>query len=145
MTYCGVPRHMPDGSPLRRDPKSIHKWAEHAAKGVYQLCPSYSRNIVGHRQFLLETRDAIAAQFNSGTAEQSPSTAPSMRTSLLHRRVRYRCRPRPQIAGRGARDLRHALLIGLNRLGGFLEPVYPWAGWLAWKLEMSASSALLVL
>jgi hypothetical protein len=43
MTYCGVPRHMPDGSPLRRDPKSIHKLAEHAVKDVYQFCPSYSR------------------------------------------------------------------------------------------------------
>ena len=45
VTYCGVPRHMPDGSPLRRDPKSIHKLAEHAVKDVYQFCPSYSRKI----------------------------------------------------------------------------------------------------
>ncbi|MBR0838865.1 DUF2235 domain-containing protein [Bradyrhizobium liaoningense] len=63
MTNCGEPRHMPNGSPLRRDPKGIHKWAEHAAKDVYNFCPSSSRNIVGHRQFLLATRDAIAAQF----------------------------------------------------------------------------------
>ncbi|MCK1715750.1 DUF2235 domain-containing protein [Bradyrhizobium sp. 143] len=63
MTHCGVPRHMPDGSPLRRDPKSIHKLAEHAVKDVYQFCPSYSRKSLGYRRFLLETRDAIAAQF----------------------------------------------------------------------------------
>ena len=63
MTHCGVPRHMPDGSPLRRDPKSIHKLAEHAVKDVYQFCPSYSRKILGYRQFLLKTRDAIATQF----------------------------------------------------------------------------------
>ena len=42
MTYCGVPRHVHDGSPFRRDRKSIHKVAEHAVKDVYQFCPSYS-------------------------------------------------------------------------------------------------------
>jgi uncharacterized protein (DUF2235 family) len=25
MSYCGIPRHLPDGSALRRDPKSVHK------------------------------------------------------------------------------------------------------------------------
>jgi hypothetical protein len=64
MTYCGIPRQLPDGAPLRRDPKSIHKLAEHAVKNVYQFCPSYGRkNTKGYTQFLLETRDAIAAEF----------------------------------------------------------------------------------
>lgn len=64
MTYCGIPRHLPDGSPLKRDPKSIKKLAEHAVKDVYQFCPSYNRKDTrGYRQFLLETRDAIAAKF----------------------------------------------------------------------------------
>jgi hypothetical protein len=64
MTYCGVPRHMPDGSPLRLDPKNLAKLAEHAVKDVYQFCPSYKRKEVhGYQQFLIETLDAIAAQF----------------------------------------------------------------------------------
>ena len=63
-SYCGIPRRLPDGAQLRRDPKSIHKLAEHGVKDVYQFCPSYSRkDIRGHRQFLMEIRDAIAAQF----------------------------------------------------------------------------------
>ena len=78
MTHCGVPRHMPDGSPLRRDPKSIHKLAEHAVKDVYQFCPSYSRKILGIRRFLL-SRDAIAAQFRQ---QYGSTTAPSTRTSF---------------------------------------------------------------
>jgi hypothetical protein len=35
-----------NGSPLRRDPKSIHKLAAHAVKDLYQFCPSYSRKIL---------------------------------------------------------------------------------------------------
>ena len=63
-SYCGIPRRLPDGAQLRRDPKSIHKLAEHGVKDVYQFRPSYSRkDIRGHRQFLMEIRDAIAAQF----------------------------------------------------------------------------------
>jgi hypothetical protein len=55
---------MHDGSPLRRDPKSIRTLAKHAVKDVYQFSPSYKRKEVhGYRQFLMETRDAIAAQF----------------------------------------------------------------------------------
>src|SRR5262249_42467374 len=33
---CGIPTHMEDGSPLRRDPKSIRATAEEAVKRVYQ-------------------------------------------------------------------------------------------------------------
>ena len=64
MSYCGIPRHLHDGAQLRRDPKSVHKHAEHGVKDVYQFCPSHNRkDIRGHGQFLMETRDAIAAQF----------------------------------------------------------------------------------
>jgi hypothetical protein len=64
MSYCGIPRHLPNGSPLHRDPKSIHKLGEHAVKDVYQCCPSYNRRETrGYWQFLMETRDATAAQF----------------------------------------------------------------------------------
>ncbi|MCP1913421.1 hypothetical protein J2R96_005901 [Bradyrhizobium elkanii] len=64
MAYCGVPRHLPDGSPLRRDPKSLTRLAEHAVKDVYQFCSSYDRKKVGpYRKFIMDTRDKIAAQF----------------------------------------------------------------------------------
>jgi type VI secretion system (T6SS) phospholipase Tle1-like effector len=64
MAFCGIPRHLPDGSPLRRDPKSLRRLAEHAVKDVYQFCSSYDRNEVGpYRKFIMDTRDRIAAQF----------------------------------------------------------------------------------
>ena len=137
MTYCGVPRHMPDGSPLRRDPKSIHKLAEHAVKDVYQFCPSYSRKILGYRRFLLETRDAIAAQFR----QQYGSTTTV--NGAEHANVfPYFIGVFDTVAALGHKYLGAALvtsgialLIGLHWLGGFLQPVFPWAGWLAWILS----------
>nr|WP_028350562.1 DUF2235 domain-containing protein [Bradyrhizobium murdochi] len=64
MTYCGIPRQLRGGSPLRRDPKSLQKLVEHAVTDVYQFCPSYARkDTKSYRRFLLETRDAIAAEF----------------------------------------------------------------------------------
>jgi hypothetical protein len=64
MAFCGVPRHLPDGSPLRRNPKSLRRLAEHAVKDVYQFCSSYDRKEIGpYRKFIMDTRDRIAAQF----------------------------------------------------------------------------------
>lgn len=64
MACCGVPRHLPDGSPLRRDPRSLTRLAQHAVKDVYQFCSSYDRKKVGpYRRFIMDTRDKIAAQF----------------------------------------------------------------------------------
>jgi len=53
MTYCGVPRHMPDGSPPAPRPKD-HPQARRARCQGCSIVPIVlARNIVGHRQFLL--------------------------------------------------------------------------------------------
>lgn len=134
MTYCGIPRHMPDGSPLRRDPKSIHKLAEHAVKDVYQFCPSYSRKKSGgYRQFLLETRDAIAAQFRQQYGSSLVANGVE-RANVFP----YFIGVFDTVAALGHKYLGPALvaagialLIGLHWGGGALEPFFPWAGWAA--------------
>lgn len=135
MTYCGVPRHMPDGSPLRRDPKSVRKLAEHAVKDVYQFCPSYARKIAGYRQFLLQTRDAIALQFR----QQYGSSV--VVDGAEHANVfPYFIGVFDTVAALGHKYLGTALvatgialLIGLHWLGAVLEPIFLWTG-LAAKL-----------
>jgi len=37
-----------------------------------------------------------------------------------------------------------ALLIGLHQLGGFLQPVFPWAGWVAWILSYLGIATALI-
>jgi hypothetical protein len=137
MSSCGVPRHMPDGSPLRRDPKSIHKLAEHAVKDVYQFCPSYSRKITGYSQFLLETRDAISAQFRQQYGS-SVVVEGVERANVFP----YFIGVFDTVAALGHKYLGPALvafgialLFGLHWLGNVLEPVFPWAGWAAWILS----------
>ncbi len=139
MSYCGIPRHLPNGSPLRRDPKSIHQLAEHAVKDVYQFCPSYSRKETrGYPQFLLETRDAIAAQFR----KQHGSTL--IANDVERANVfPYFIGVFDTVATLGHKYLGPALvafsvalLFGLHYLGGALEPVLPWAGWLGLDSEL---------
>jgi Uncharacterized alpha/beta hydrolase domain (DUF2235) len=147
MSCCGIPRHLPGGSPLRRDPKSIHKLADHAVKVVYQFCPSYNRKETrGYRQFLLETRDAIAVQF---TKQHGSSQAASEveRANV----VPYFIGVFDTVAALGHKYLGPALvafgialLFGLHYLGGVLEPTFPWAGWIAWILSYLGVAAALV-
>jgi hypothetical protein len=48
------------------DPKGSRALAERAVKDVYQFCSSYNRATVGpYKQFLLDTRGAIAKKFRS--------------------------------------------------------------------------------
>ncbi|MBK3665069.1 DUF2235 domain-containing protein [Bradyrhizobium diazoefficiens] len=147
MTYCGIPRHQPDGSPLRRDPKSIRKLAEHAVKHVYQFCPSYSRKEAsGYRQFLLETRDAIARQFRAQHG-CSVTTDDIERANV----VPYFIGVFDTVAALGHKYLGAALvavaialLIGLHWLGGALAPIFPWAGWVASGLSYLGVAAAIV-
>jgi uncharacterized protein (DUF2235 family) len=37
LKYCGVPSHMPDGSPIKRDPASSQALATYAVRSVYQF------------------------------------------------------------------------------------------------------------
>lgn len=146
MTACGIPRHLPDGSPLRRDPKSIQKLAEHAVKDVYQFCPSYSRKILGYRQFLLKTRDAIAAQFRL----QHGSTAVIGGAECANV-VPYFIGVFDTVAALGHKYLGPALvlfgiaaLVGLHVLGSMLDGVHPWLGATARWLSYLAVAAALI-
>jgi len=66
IAYCGIPRHLPDGTPLQLDLKGSRALAEHAVKDVYQFCSSYERAKIGsYLTFMMRTRDAIAAKFRS--------------------------------------------------------------------------------
>ncbi|MCD9110301.1 DUF2235 domain-containing protein [Bradyrhizobium japonicum] len=131
MTHCGIPRHLPDGSPLRRDPKSIHELAEHAVKDVYQFCPSYSRKDThGYWKFLKDTRDAIAAEFRR--QHGSSKTIDDVEQANV---VPYFIGVFDTVAALGHKYLGWALfgvgaavLIGLHYFGSWLEPTYPWAG-----------------
>jgi Uncharacterized alpha/beta hydrolase domain (DUF2235) len=132
--YCGVPRQLPDGSPLRRDPRSLRKLAEHAVKDVYQFCSSYNRREVGpYRQFMMETRDAIAAQFR--TKYGCSVTVNGVEQANVYP---YFIGVFDTVAALGHKYLGPLLvvlgvatLVGLHELGRWLEPAFPWAGWLA--------------
>jgi hypothetical protein len=64
MSYCGIPRHLPNDAPLQLDLKGSRALAEHAVKDVYQFCSSYDRSKIGsYLTFMMQTRDAIAARF----------------------------------------------------------------------------------
>ena len=66
MSYCGIPRQLPDGVPLPMNAKGARSIAERAVKDVYQFCSSYTRATASPRErFLLDTRDAIAKKFRS--------------------------------------------------------------------------------
>ncbi|MCC8937925.1 DUF2235 domain-containing protein [Bradyrhizobium sp. Arg62] len=147
MTYCGIPRHLPDGSPLRRDPKSIKKLAEHAVKDVYQFCPSYNRkDAKGYWQFLLETRDAIAADFRR--QHGSSQTADGIERANV---VPYFIGVFDTVAALGHKYLGPALvalgiaiLVGLHWGGDALAPFFPWAGWTARILSYLGVATVLI-
>jgi hypothetical protein len=147
MSYCGIPRHLPNGSPLHRDPKSIHKLGEHAVKDVYQCCPSYNRRETrGYWQFLMETRDAIAVQFRKQYG--CSLVANGVEQANV---VPYFIGVFDTVAALGHKYLGPALvalgvtiLLGLHYLGGVLEPIFPWAGWAAWILShLGVATALI--
>ena len=147
MTYCGIPRHMPDGSPLRLDPKSLRKLAEHAVKDVYQFCPSYKRKDVGdYRRFLMETRDAIAAQFRQQHGSSATVNGVEQANAFP-----YFIGVFDTVAALGHKYLGPvlvasgiALLAGLLWLGSALEPFLPWAGWAAWLLGLAGVAAAII-
>jgi hypothetical protein len=147
MSYCGIPRHLPDGSPLRRDSKSIRKLAEHAVKNVYQFCPSYNRKETrGYRQFLMETRDAIAAQFRKRYGCSLVASGAEQANV-----VPYFIGVFDTVAALGHKYLGPALVVlgvaalfGLHFVGGVLEPTFPWAGWAARILSYVGVAAALI-
>jgi hypothetical protein len=133
MSYCGIPRHLPNGDPLPMDANGSRALAERAVKQVYQFCSSYSRTASGpYHRFLLRTRDAIAAKFRSEHG-CSHTTGGTEQANVYP----YFIGAFDTVAALGNRWLAPVLIllvasipIGLHYLGAFLEPSYPWAGWL---------------
>lgn len=64
LAYCGIPRKMPDASPLPMDIAGSRKLAANAVKNVYQFCSSRkSTSGSSYTNFMLETRHRIAERF----------------------------------------------------------------------------------
>lgn len=133
MSYCGIPRHMPNGDPLPMDAKGSQALAGHAVKQVYQFCSSYSLATAGrYHRFLLQTRNAIAAKFRS---EHGCS---AVKNGVEQANVfPYFIGAFDTVAALGNKWLAPVLIlavaaipVGLHFLGAYLEPLYPWAGWL---------------
>jgi uncharacterized protein (DUF2235 family) len=63
ISFCGIPRALPGGLPLPMDEKGSRALAEKAVKDIYQFCSSFKRNESPYKDFLLDTREAIASKF----------------------------------------------------------------------------------
>jgi hypothetical protein len=131
MSCCGIPGQLPGGAPLRLDLEGSRELAEHAVKDVYQFCSSYDRKEVGlYLQFMLRTRDAIAAKFR---AEHGCS---AVKDGAEQANVfPYFIGVFDTVAALGNKWLAPILVIavlaipaGLHFLAAWLEPTYPWAG-----------------
>jgi hypothetical protein len=76
IAFCGIPRHLPDGKPLPLDVKGSRKLATEAVANVYQFCSSKPRKALGsYRNFMLDTRAAIAAHFRQQHGSADPPNA----------------------------------------------------------------------
>jgi hypothetical protein len=131
IAYCGIPRHLPGGAPLPLDLKGSRELAEHAVKDVYQFCSSYDRAKIGaYRQFMMRTRDAIAAQFRTEHGSSAFKDGVDQANVFP-----YFIGVFDTVAALGHKwlgpiiiSLALAFLIGLHFLGTRLEPSLPWAG-----------------
>jgi uncharacterized protein (DUF2235 family) len=82
ISFCGVPRKMPDGHALPMDEKGSRRLAETAVKDVYQFCASYRRNESKRKDFLLDTRAAIAKKFREEHGS-STGTGPEEKANVF--------------------------------------------------------------
>lgn len=131
MAYCGIPRQLPGGDPLRLDLEGSRELAEHAVKDVYQFCSSYNWSKVGrYLKFMLRTRDVIAAKFRSDHA-CSVVTGGVEQANVFP----YFIGVFDTVAALGNKWLAPLLVVFvvsipviLHLLGAWLEPTYPWTG-----------------
>src|ERR1700739_1327680 len=63
ISFRRIPRKLSDNLPLPMDEKGSRALAEKAVKDVYQFCSSYKRGESAYKDFLLDTREAIAKKF----------------------------------------------------------------------------------
>jgi hypothetical protein len=133
MSYCGIPRHLPNGDPLPMDTKGSRALAERAVKQVYQFCSSYNVATAGrYRRFLLRTRDAIAAQFRSEYGCSAVKSGVEQANVFP-----YFIGAFDTVAALGNKALAPILIllvaavpVGMHYVGAILEPTYPSASWL---------------
>jgi T6SS, Phospholipase effector Tle1-like, catalytic domain len=134
MSYCGIPRHLPGGAPLRLDLKGSHQLAEHAVKDVYQFCSSYDpKTATPYLQFMMRTRDAIAAKFRADYGCSAIKDGTEQANVFP-----YFIGVFDTVAALGNKWLAPVLIaivlavpFGLYFLGNWLEPAFPWAGGIA--------------
>src|SRR5262249_2743872 len=77
IAQCGITLRMPDGKPLPLDVAGSRKLAANAVKDVYQFCASQPRKeSASYRNFMLDTRDLIAARFRQehGSSDSQAAT-----------------------------------------------------------------------
>lgn len=148
ISYCGIPRQLPGGGALRLDIEGSRKLAEHAVKDVYQFCSSYDRTKVGdYLQFMLRTRDAIAAKFRAEHGCSAVKDGVEQANMFP-----YFIGVFDTVAALGNKWLAPILMaavvaipFGLHFLGARLESTYPWAGKLTRDVGyLSVLAALLV-
>jgi Uncharacterized alpha/beta hydrolase domain (DUF2235) len=66
MSFCGIPRHLPDRAALPMDLMGSRQLASRAVKDVYQFCSSYEEDKASaYLKFMLATRRAIGAKFRA--------------------------------------------------------------------------------
>jgi hypothetical protein len=134
ISYCGIPRHLPDNTPLQLDPNGSRALAEHAVKDVYQFCSSYNRSEIGsYLTFMMQTRDAIAAKFRS--EHGSSTTKGGVEQANV---FPYFIGVFDTVAALGNKWLGPVLVVAvltfpfaLNHLGAALDPILPAAGGIA--------------
>jgi len=132
MSYCGIPRQLPNGDPLQMDVKGSRALAERAVKQVYQFCSSYNPATAGrYHRFLLQTRETIAAKFRAENGCSDCNRGVEQANVFP-----YFIGAFDTVAALGNKWLAPifvllvaAVPIGLHFLGAFLEPSYPWTGW----------------
>ena len=74
IALCGIPRHLSGGRPLSLDVAGSRDLASDAVANVYQFCSSKPRKTPGsYRNFMLDTRAAIAARFRQEHGSADPT------------------------------------------------------------------------
>jgi hypothetical protein len=148
ISYCGIPRHLPNDAPLQRDLKGSRALAEHAVKDVYQFCSSYDRSKIGrYLTFMMQTRDAIAAKFRSDHGSSANKDGIEQANVFP-----YFIGVFDTVAALGSKWLGPIVVLavlaipfGLHYLGAALDPIFPEAGRITRDLgHLSVALAVLI-
>jgi uncharacterized protein (DUF2235 family) len=74
LAQCGVPRHLPNKTPLKLDASGARAVASYAVKHIYQFTESRQpREANAYQRFLLDTRALLAKQFREQHGAVSPT------------------------------------------------------------------------